>query len=382
MDTAARVCWVSDFLPRHDVSSSGLRVHELVKLIHGLKIEQTYIYFAQSPQDKNYLAGLDKKIRCIFSPFSEAGLTQQIAKAKPDYLFLTNIWTTEYASMLAHSIIPFIRKFHKKTKIIVDTMDFHAKKHYRAYCSGKDRSELVKSELFMNLESSIYRNADQIVTVSETERTDIMAAISDCMPIRVISNIVYPSDEDIKISDRRHCVFLGNYDVSHNRDAVDWFLREIFPLIRTANPTMEMHLVGANAEKYYTTNSPQGLFVQGYTDNLESTLSKYKVFACPLTYGAGVKGKIGSALACGLPVVSTSIGSEGFGLTPDEDILIRDTPESFAQACVQLEQDDTLWNKLSKNGRVALSSFNDTNAPILVLKEILNAVEMRTGTAR
>jgi glycosyltransferase involved in cell wall biosynthesis len=75
-----------------------------------------------------------------------------------------------------------------------------------------------------------------------------------------------------------------------------------------------------------------------------------RVSVAPLRYGAGIKGKIGSALAAGLPVVATTLAAEGMSLTDGENILVAEGAEQFADAVVRLYQDEALWNRISHNG--------------------------------
>jgi glycosyltransferase involved in cell wall biosynthesis len=74
------------------------------------------------------------------------------------------------------------------------------------------------------------------------------------------------------------------------------------------------------------------------------------VFVAPLRYGAGMKGKIGHAMALGLPVVTSTVGAEGMDLVDGIDCLIADTPPAVAEAVVRLLTDDGLWRSLSEAG--------------------------------
>ncbi len=60
-------------------------------------------------------------------------------------------------------------------------------------------------------------------------------------------------------------------------------------------------------------------------------------------------------MAAGLPVVTTSIGSEGMGLVDGVHALVADTPEEFAAAVVRLSSDDSLWNQLADAARQLLA---------------------------
>ena len=56
----------------------------------------------------------------------------------------------------------------------------------------------------------------------------------------------------------------------------------------------------------------------------------------PLRFESGTRFKILEAGACGIPVVSTTLGAEGIPVTHGRDILIADEPETFAESIVQL----------------------------------------------
>ncbi len=353
----AGICWISDFLPRHDASSSGLRVHELVQIMASLNFALDFLYFAETSRDAVYKDGLGPNVRCSFMPLSAEAFIQRLLALNPAQVWLTNLWTVEYAAM-ATKLASFVRKFMPKTRIIVDTMDFHAKKHKRAFAVSRNPQDLHTAQAFLETEKLLYPQAHTVVAVSDAEAADIRRAIPDCPDITVIPNIVPIAAAVPPLAGRKHCVFLGNYSVQHNRDAVAWFLAEVFPKIRTQLPDMEFHLVGAEAERHYSGALLHGVVVQGFAANLEETLGRYRIFVCPMPYGAGMKGKIGSAFSCGLPVVTTSIGAEGFNIRNGEDAFIADDPAGFTRACIALAQDDELWRSLSIAGQSLLTTLS------------------------
>ncbi len=76
----------------------------------------------------------------------------------------------------------------------------------------------------------------------------------------------------------------------------------------------------------------------------------------PLRVGGGTRLKIYEAMAARVPVVSTTIGAEGLDVTPGTDILIADSSDEFARACIQLLDDgdrrralcDAAWQLVSE----------------------------------
>ncbi len=371
-----RLCIVSDFMPRFDASSSHLRVFRLMGLMRRLGWEIDYLHFLDTPRDAHYAAASGPGVRFRRTGADAASLRAAIDDIRPDCLWLTNIWTTDWAAqalklvrgLKAHDAAP------RRTalRIIVDTMDFHAKKHQRRYAAERTVDSLRTADAFLALERELYPLADAVVTVTEEEARDIRAAVPGCAPTAVIPNIHEPAASVAPLAGRRHMAFLGNYTVQHNRDAAVWFATQVLPLVRAAMPDVEFHLVGAEAHaRCADLAAVDGVRLVGFVPSVEDALAGYRVFACPLTYGAGMKGKVGSAAASGLPVVTTTIGAEGFAFVSGENCLVADTPGDFAAACLTLLRDDDLWAKISLAGPAVVAEACGAETALRALKAVL-----------
>jgi O-antigen biosynthesis protein len=93
----------------------------------------------------------------------------------------------------------------------------------------------------------------------------------------------------------------------------------------------------------------EDIIITGFIPDLTSFLNNIRLSVAPLRYGAGIKGKIGSAMAVGLPVVATPIAAEGMSLTHGINILIAEDPKAFADQIITLYHDENLWDSLSNN---------------------------------
>ncbi|MEM7761040.1 MAG: glycosyltransferase, partial [Cyanobacteria bacterium P01_A01_bin.40] len=82
----------------------------------------------------------------------------------------------------------------------------------------------------------------------------------------------------------------------------------------------------------------------------------------PLRSGSGTRIKILHSMAMGLPVVSTSIGCEGLEVSDRTHLLIKDTPQDFAQGVIELIGDQKLWQQLQAKGRQLVEENYDWSA--------------------
>ncbi len=102
--------------------------------------------------------------------------------------------------------------------------------------------------------------------------------------------------------------------------------------------------------------------------DLQPWLDGCRVSVAPLRYGAGVKGKVNQAMAHGLPVVATACAVEGMHLRDGEDVLVADTPDTFAQAVLRLLDDDGLWTTLAERGRANVARHFSADAARSVVR--------------
>jgi len=89
----------------------------------------------------------------------------------------------------------------------------------------------------------------------------------------------------------------------------------------------------------------------GYVADLDPVFAKCRVALSPVRFGTGIKTKNLSALAHGVPLVTTTIGADGMELQHNETALIADMPQEFADAASRIYSDETLWCELARRGR-------------------------------
>jgi sugar transferase (PEP-CTERM/EpsH1 system associated) len=136
-------------------------------------------------------------------------------------------------------------------------------------------------------------------------------------------------------------VFVGSMDWMPNIDGVVWFVNEVLPLIRKKLPDCSLAVVGRTPGREVTSLAERdaNIRITGTVADVRPWLWQSKAAIVPLRIGGGTRLKIYEAMAARTPVVSTTIGAEGLDIAPGENILIADSPEAFAEACVRLVSD-------------------------------------------
>ena len=149
-------------------------------------------------------------------------------------------------------------------------------------------------------------------------------------------------------------IFSGSLTYAPNRDAVEYYLRDIQPRVKDSVPQLKTRIIGAlGGYKPQPGNleSDRDVEFKGLLADVRPVVRGSWVSIVPLRQGSGTRLKIVESMALGTPVVSTSKGAEGLDVTPGENILIADTPETFAQQIIRLLSDPALHKSLSENGR-------------------------------
>src|SRR4029077_18967392 len=116
-------------------------------------------------------------------------------------------------------------------------------------------------------------------------------------------------------------------------------------------PDTKLWVVGNAPPPEIVALGSANVVVTGYVRHLGPYLESALVSVAPLRFGSGMKGKIGEAMAWGIPVVTTTIGAEGMGLQDGGEALIADTPEDFARRIFELHQNPELWESVAQNAR-------------------------------
>lgn len=154
-------------------------------------------------------------------------------------------------------------------------------------------------------------------------------------------------------SEENTLVFTGGMHWYPNADAMLFFAREIWPILKKKIPNIKINVIGlAPPEELveYSKNDPH-LNVLGFVDDVRPYVAKAAVYVVPIRVGGGTRLKILDAMAQGKAIVSHSIGAEGLHVTNGKDILIANEPKQFANEVIKLIRNEKLRKKIEVSAR-------------------------------
>lgn len=244
-----------------------------------------------------------------------------------------------------------IRKLRPDARIIYFTVDLHFVRMQREFETRAEISESIWDILRMKqLELQLIHLCDATVVLSETE-VRLLKKYNLGPKLHQIPLILENETNVPAWQGREGVCFVGGYDHRPNREAVKWFVQEVWPHVQKRAPGTKFYIVGSNPPPDFQELASDMVSVVGFVEDLEGFLEKRLATVATLTYGAGIKGKIGTSMACGVPCVCNSVAVEGMAIEHEREVLVSDTPEGIADCILRLSRDRETWERLSDAGQ-------------------------------
>lgn len=306
-------------------------------------------------------------VEILYGPEYQSGIWDWIMKNKDeiDFAYLNR-------PHIATKYVDFIRQ-NTNIKIIYYGHDLHFLREYREYELTGDIQKKRDSDYWKSIEFSLMEKAAVAYYPSYVEENAIHEVKPE-LKVKAITAYVYEKfleNMDMDFSKREGLLFVGGFAHPPNADAVLWFAKEIFPLIRE-KIQVPFYVVGSKVtEEIKALEQPgNGIIVKGFVteEELSALYAGCRLVVVPLRYGAGVKGKVVEAIYNGSVIVTTAIGAEGI---PQAERVMRiaDEPEAFAEQVVKLYGDPGACASMAVETQKYIRDYFSVDAAWDVIKE-------------
>jgi hypothetical protein len=279
------------------------------------------------------------------------------------------IYVTRY--YVAKQTIDAIRQFASQSKVVLMNADLHFLRELRAGLHNGDAATLLRASQTRDDELNIMKQVDLVLSYTDIERTVIQShnfaqtKVAKCPWVCEVATEVKPFGK------RSGLAFLGGFQHPPNEEAVRWFVTQVLPVLLKDYPQIIFHIYGSSisAELIAEFSQYPNVIVEGWVANTASIFDRCRVFVAPLQSGAGIKGKVVSALAAGVPTIMSAIAAEGISVVDGEYASIASTVDEWVERIVKIYHDEELWASMSQaalkfasvnyslqNGRAAIAN--------------------------
>jgi lipopolysaccharide/colanic/teichoic acid biosynthesis glycosyltransferase len=213
-------------------------------------------------------------------------------------------------------------------------------------------------------ESTLPLEFDRTVVCSEPDRVHFQHLLRGAEtrpgmsipPIEVVPNGVdlgyfTPTDE---VREPATLVLSGKMSYHANVTAALYLIRDVMPQVWSRRPDVKLSLAGKappRALRHLATREANRITVTGYVPDVRPYLRRATLSVVPVLYGAGTQLKVLEAMACGTPVVSTVVGTNGLGLIHGRDVVVANEPEALAGEILDLLASPDRRERLGRAGR-------------------------------
>ena len=371
-----RVLVLEPTLLTPEMDAGSVTTFNILMLLREMDFQVTFIPEDNLLYQEKYAKLLQKVgVEVLYRPFVNS-VESHIKEfgGRYDLVFL-------FRQQVVERHIDAVKKYCPQAKTLYYTHDLHHLRMMREAELLNDDDKKSDAEVMKAKELKAIADVDSTILVSSAEleilRHQIPEERLEVMPL------AYGVPGTTKgYEHRKGIVFIGGGHHPPNTDAILFFAKEVMPLVKKNLPDIKFHIVGANPSPEVLELESENIMVHGFIQDLNNFLDQMKISVAPMRFGAGMKGKVLSALGAGLPSVLTPIAAEGLKITNRHNSIIAESPEEIAKAIYDLYINNELWEKISKEGETHANNISGVIGSYKTLSGILNNLGLNSINAK
>jgi O-antigen biosynthesis protein len=326
-----------------DQDSGSLRMFEMLRALRELQCKVTFVADNREYREP-YVSDIQALgVEVLYHPFVPP-IDAYLESHGSSY----DVIVLSRATVACH-YMTIAREAAPRAMLIFDTVDLHFLREERKAALDQADAASAAAAHTRKQELAAIAVADATLVVSPVEK-DLLAAIIPAARVEIVTNIHVPMPGPKPFSEREGVLFIGGFRHPPNLDAINWYVKEVLPILRRKAPGIVTTIIGSNAPPALQAYAAPDFVIAGYVEDVTPYYHNAKLSISPLRYGAGVKGKVNLSMQYGVPVVATSVSAEGMYLDDGVNVLIADDADAFADAIIRLNSDGALWTMLAQNG--------------------------------
>jgi polysaccharide biosynthesis protein PslH len=301
----------------------------------------------------------------FFSPDFDRKLITVLKSKKFDVVHVESLFMTPYIGTIRRtSKAKIVLRSHNLEYIIWENLARGTKNFPKKTYLKILSSQLKKYEL------GVLKDVDGIATISSEDYKKYISFKASKPIINIPFGVDLKKYVPDKVAAEPNSVFhIGAMDWAPNVEGVDWFLREVWPLVRKKNKNLKFYLAGKAMPKKYTKLENDGIFCLGEVKDARAFMDGKLLMVVPLLSAGGIRVKIIEGMAMKKCIVSTKTGADGIDYKNGINIHLADDPTEFANKILELFQKPELIQETAEQARFLAQNRYDNE---LLSRDLLN----------
>lgn len=366
------------YLPYPDSSGGQIRTQNLLKHLRK-DHEITLFSLIKYKKEEQYIPILErdfcKKVRVFYRP-EKPWMLQNILRtgfSTNPFLVVRNfsdeakkavseeLRSGHYDLIHAETFyaMPHIPKTDLPVVLVDQTIEYKVYDHYVRHTAPFWIRPLLSIDVakLKYWERFYWRQANRVIAVSENDK-DEMLAVEPNINVEIVPNGVNLDlfKKTANWAKKPPIILISNnFKWLQNVEAAQLLLNDIFPLVKNEIPDAKVVVVGQHIPESIRKYASNDIQIRSLSeDDINGTIDAYSkatIFASPVKGPGGTRLKNLAAMASQLPMVTTSVGASGLGVTLGRDVLIGDDSKTFSQQIIKIINSPDLGEQLGRNSR-------------------------------
>ncbi|MEK7581077.1 MAG: glycosyltransferase family 4 protein [Patescibacteria group bacterium] len=367
-----KILMITPYLPYPLVSGGQIRTYNLLKNLSS-KHKITLVSFIREPKEKQYLKDL--------KPFCENILVYQrrkawsplniILAAVTPYPFLVSIYISRSLRRdisnllekenfdLIHAetfyVMPNIPQTNVPIFLVEQVIEYLV---YQRFVEGLPSwFTFLKPFLKFDVakikwwEKHYWTRAKRLAAMSQDDK-NFIEGIDSSLKVDVVANgvdIHYFANIKKQKTNKPTILFVGNFKWLPNRDAAQFLVKDIWPLIKSQITDARLWIVGRNPTPDLKNYASGDISIDEGVGDIRTAYGKSDVLLAPIRNGRGTKYKILEAMATKTAIVGTPLATEGINIINNKHALIGESAKDLAEKTIRLLKNHEESKTLAQN---------------------------------
>jgi glycosyltransferase involved in cell wall biosynthesis len=368
-----RALFIDADTPRIDNDAGSYAAIQEMRLLQSLGCKVTF-----APANLAYIGRHTENLQrmgveVVYAPF--VGSVEELLKARGSEFDL--VYVARY--QVGAAVIGAVREYCPRARMALSVVDLHFLRSLRERIMENARAPQLERTLAMRkAELDLLSEVDLALTYSPVEEAVLTSHLLGRPPSGQIPWVLTTTQDRPDFDERRDVAFLGGFGHPPNVGAVEFFAKQVMPLLREKAPGIVFNVYGSSLPDSIRDLETNDIVMKGFVNDISEVFDTCRIFVAPLLYGAGVKGKVLDCIAAAVPSVISSVAAEGVLGHDSSASIIADTPEEWAEAIASLYKDKKRWRQMSEAAAKLAREKYSFEAGRQQMRSLLEAIDIFT----